>query len=173
MMERFLGKPLDSKAIPKAVLDIAHKERSNLFPWNGQFSPQLAEALLKSFAAGANRVLDPFVGSGTVFREAARLGKEAFGTEINPAAYKMGETYKLMGLANRERKASSNGWKTVWLMQFQIACPCSAMGIVKPLRCESGHSRRAARCAERRGRIVIEALIILLDFFKECIRRES
>src|SRR5205814_9626287 len=91
-------------AIPQPVLNIATKERSNLFPWNGQFSPQLVEALLRSFAGGATTVLDPFAGSGTVVHEAAKVGKEVFGAEINPAAVKMAQTYRLMELSDRDRK---------------------------------------------------------------------
>src|SRR4051795_9365035 len=91
----FQGVPLDTRTIPRDRLNIDNKERSNLFPWNGQFSPQLVEALLRTFAKNTATVLDPFAGSGTVIHEAAKLGKEVFAVEINPAAFKMAQTYRL------------------------------------------------------------------------------
>src|SRR5438128_9096313 len=92
----FGGIPLDTKTIPQDRLNIDNKERSNLFPWNGQFSPQLIEELLRTFAPSGGFVLDPLLGSGTVLYEAARLGHPAFGAEINPAALKMAQTYLFM-----------------------------------------------------------------------------
>lgn len=101
----YFGVPLDTVTIPKNLLNIDHKERSNLLPWNGQFSPQLIEVLLGVFAACGNRILDPFVGSGTVLYEAARRGLAAFGSDINPAACKMANIYSLINidLAARRR----------------------------------------------------------------------
>ncbi len=58
--------PLDSVSIPRESLDLDDKERSNLLPWNGQFSPQLVEVLLRTFSSPGNRICDPFLGSGTV-----------------------------------------------------------------------------------------------------------
>ncbi len=63
----FDGTPLDTTTIPQRRLNIADKNRSNLFPWNGQFSPQLIEVLLETYAPASAFVLDPFVGSGTGF----------------------------------------------------------------------------------------------------------
>ena len=75
----FDGVPLDTKTIPQDRLNIDNKQRSNLFPWNGQFSPQLVEVLLRTYAPPAGFVVDPFLGSGTVLHEAGRLGHRAFG----------------------------------------------------------------------------------------------
>jgi hypothetical protein len=44
----FGAMPLDTATIPQRRLNIDNKVRSNLFPWNGQFSPQLIEAFLKA-----------------------------------------------------------------------------------------------------------------------------
>lgn len=60
----FQGVPLDTWTIPPNRLNIDNKERSNLFPWKGQFSPQLVEALLQTYAERGSFVLDPFLGSG-------------------------------------------------------------------------------------------------------------
>src|SRR5438270_11492624 len=81
-------------SLPRHVLDIADKQRSNLFAWRGQFSPQLVEALLRSYAPPQATVLDPFMGSGTVLVEAASRGHEVHGCEVNPAAYSMARLYE-------------------------------------------------------------------------------
>ncbi len=47
---------------------IENMERSNPFPWNGQFSPQLVETLLQTYAPSGGFMLDPFLGSGTVLK---------------------------------------------------------------------------------------------------------
>ncbi|MCI0350023.1 MAG: site-specific DNA-methyltransferase [Acidobacteriales bacterium] len=168
-MERFLGMPLDTKAVPQANLNIANKERSNLFPWNGQFSPQLVEALLTSFARDAATVLDPFVGSGTVIREAARLGKEAFGTEINPAACKMAQTYGLMRLPERERRGVVE-WIDDHLAdalpdQISLFSQANSRVAVDVKEAVLTMHQQAQGEWER---IVTEALVILLDFYDEC-----
>src|SRR5947199_10698470 len=94
----FNGIPLDTAAIPQDRLNIDNKERSNLFPWNGQFSPQLIEQLIQTYAGPQAFLLDPFLGSGTVLYEAGRFGLPAFGSEINPAAFKMAATYGLINV---------------------------------------------------------------------------
>ena len=101
---RFHGVPLDTQSIPQVRLNIENKERSNPFPWNGQFSPQLVEQLLESYANRGSFLLDPFVGSGTVLFEAGRFGLPAFGSEINPAAFKMAETYRFINLSPAKRR---------------------------------------------------------------------
>jgi len=97
--------PLDTNSITQHQLNIDAKERSNLFPWNGQFSPQLIELLLKAYARPDTFVFDPFLGSGTVLCEAGRRGLPAFGTEINPAAFKMAETYRLINVSVDMRRS--------------------------------------------------------------------
>src|ERR1700681_1906743 len=100
--------PLDQATIPQALLNIDNKQRRNLFPWNGQFSPQLIEVLLRTYAPKGGLVLDPFAGSGTVLYEAGSLGLPAVGAEINPAACKMAQIYCLMNLSVAKRKALAN-----------------------------------------------------------------
>jgi tRNA G10 N-methylase Trm11 len=94
----FLGVALDTRTIPQARLNIDNKERSNLFPWSGQFSPQLVDVLLETYVVPKSFVLDPFLGSGTVLCEAGRRGSRAFGSEVNPAAVKMAATYTLINI---------------------------------------------------------------------------
>lgn len=90
--------------LPASALNIETKSRSNLFPWRGQFSPQLVELLLRAHAPDGATVLDPFMGSGTVLVEAARLGLGAHGFEINPAAYSLARVYELCMLPVSKRR---------------------------------------------------------------------
>lgn len=100
----FDGTPLDRKTIPQGQLNIESKERNNLFPWKGQFSPQLIEAFLQTYASAGAFILDPFLGSGTVLSEAGRLGYSAFGSEVNPAAFKMAEVYRFLNVKAGDRR---------------------------------------------------------------------
>ncbi|RZN15498.1 MAG: hypothetical protein EF812_02390 [Methanosarcinales archaeon] len=91
-------------SIDKRMLNIENKVRSNLLSWNGQFSPQLIELLLENYAYENSIVFDPFLGSGTLIIEAARKNIEAYGTEINPAAYHLSNIYNFCKYSYSERK---------------------------------------------------------------------
>src|SRR3972149_9369591 len=78
--------PIDRQTIRQDRLDLVHKTRSNLMPWTGQFSPELVDALLGTYGKHGDHVIDPFMGSGTVMIEAARMGTSSTGVDINPAA---------------------------------------------------------------------------------------
>lgn len=97
--------PINRTDVDQALLNIERKARSNPLPWNGQFSPQLVEALLNKYASEANCVLDPFSGSGTLLFEAAGRNVAAFGADINPAACYLARVYTLAtrSLASRVR----------------------------------------------------------------------
>ena len=45
--------------IDQALLNIDNKVRSNLFSWNGQFSPQFIEVMLNQYAEEEYRLYDP------------------------------------------------------------------------------------------------------------------
>ena len=96
--------PIDKTSISQGELDIDNKTRSNLFAWNGQFSPQFVEALLSHYAQDGDVVIDPFAGSGTTLCEAARKGISAYGMELNASAYYMAKTYELANKSFPERK---------------------------------------------------------------------
>ena len=89
--------------LSRDVLNIENKVRSNLFPWRGQFSPQLVEAHLGAYASEGSLVLDPFVGSGTVLHECARRAYRALGAEVNPAAAIMARTYEFVAQTPAKR----------------------------------------------------------------------
>ena len=98
--------PHDLKTVRQETLNIDNKVRNNLLPWNGQFSPQFVHALLDTYAAADAAVLDPFVGSGTVLIESARFGLTAHGSDINPAAVKMAQTYCFVNVGRDRREAA-------------------------------------------------------------------
>lgn len=104
LMTTFKKIPIDRVAISQGELNIDNKTRSNLFAWNGQFSPQFIEALLGYYAKENDMVLDPFAGSGTTLCEAARKGISAYGMELNASAYYMAKTYELANKTMFERK---------------------------------------------------------------------
>jgi len=90
------------ESLPDSMVNIEDKTRSNLFTWRGQFSPQLIEQLLLSYASKDDVVFDPFLGSGTVLFESALLGLEASGCEINPAAISFSKVYELINKPKEE-----------------------------------------------------------------------
>lgn len=90
------------KPIPQELLNITEKKRSNLFSWRGQFSPQLVEAIFEAYCLPDSVVLDPFVGSGTVLLEAGAFSLEAYGIEINPAAWVLSKTYEFINIADKQ-----------------------------------------------------------------------
>lgn len=96
MVENEILKNLDLRqSLDNKDVDIYNKQRSNLFTWRGQFSPQLIEILIESYGKSGDILFDPFLGSGTVLLEAALLNIEAYGTELNPAAYGFAKIYEL------------------------------------------------------------------------------
>ena len=107
--EAFATTLLDRESLPQGNLDIAERVRTNPFPWTGQFSPQLAEALLVAYAPRAGVILDPFAGSGTTLVEAARQGLGACGVELNPAAVLMARLYQMVNLDSVMRAVVLDG----------------------------------------------------------------
>jgi len=95
--------PTSDGVIEQGLLDIENKERSNLFAWSGQFSPQLVEVLLDTYAPKNAKVLDIFAGSGTVLYECGRGGLRGIAAEINPAAFYLTRAYTFMNLRPAER----------------------------------------------------------------------
>ena len=97
--------PLNTSQISQQELNIAKKFRSNPLPWTGQFSPQLVEVLIKEYAHSNSSLLDPFLGSGTLLLEAGRVGLQAQGVEINPAAIAVAQLYHFINVPRYVREA--------------------------------------------------------------------
>ena len=67
--------------------DLPQSERTkhvhSLHPYLGKFIPQLVETLLRRYFSPADRVYDPFAGSGTTLVEANVFGADSIGCEIS------------------------------------------------------------------------------------------
>jgi hypothetical protein len=153
-----------SSALPAAVLNIEAKFRNNLFPWRGQFSPQLVEALLCTYAAPGSVILDPFMGSGTVLVESARLDYPVYGYEINPAAYILARVYELCNLTSTERRKLLEEAEEVLSRSRPAAfdLPLFSMRARATALPKSG-SDWTMEIPDPRVRMLVEALIVLLD----------
>lgn len=87
IVERVSQIKIDKNSATQSFLNIENKKRSSLFPWRGQFSPQLVEYLLAENTSNDCCILDPFCGGGTTLYEAARKNFTCYGSDVNPAAY--------------------------------------------------------------------------------------
>jgi 16S rRNA G966 N2-methylase RsmD len=161
------GSELNEIDLSSAKLNISNKTRSNLFPWNGQFSPQFIEAILRRYASAGESVLDPFCGSGTVLSESARLQLKATGIEINPAAFLMARTYTLINLDRSQRLEILSSVEAK--IQEQLPSGWPLLNVLDD-RSSEMHQKWLAELifgASETERIVIEAFVILIDFYKE------
>lgn len=150
--------------LPASALNIEAKSRSNLFPWRGQFSPQLVESLLRAYAPAGATVLDPFMGSGTVLVEAAWLGLAAYGCEVNPAAFLLGRVYELCCLDQAERRALLDSAESVLIRARPSAFELPlfrARSTVAPIT--DGDPVWIPNDVDPRVRMLLEALVVLLD----------
>lgn len=73
--------------LDQARLNIEDRNRTSRLPWRGQFSPDLIDYLMDEVCPDSRSFFDPFCGSGTVLFEAVERGHEAWGIEVNPAAW--------------------------------------------------------------------------------------
>jgi hypothetical protein len=147
--------------IEQDVLNIENKNRTNLFSWRGQFSPQLIEALMGAYASDLGFVLDPFVGSGTTLYEAARFGLPAVGLEINPAAAILARVYELCNLKITSRRNILTSCQSIISRFFPITLtdeePQSETDAKEDL---DGIYREVCEGSNKRAQQLIEAFII-------------
>ncbi len=59
---------------------------TGIHPYHARFIPQIPERLLDIYTEDGDRVLDPFVGSGTSAMVASAMGRPAVGVDLNPLA---------------------------------------------------------------------------------------
>ena len=163
--------PLNTSEIPQADLNIVNKSRSNPLRWNGQFSPQLVQVLLDHYAAPGSVLFDPFLGSGTVLLEAGLAGLSASGTEINPAAVTLAQTYKCINVPVEIRRVHVREISKLLQREFLQALPLFQDPGQKPDRqdAEAIKSRLVAlllAVEERLQYQLLESLVVLLDFYQ-------
>ena len=167
----FAATTIDRKSLPQGNLDITERVRTNLFPWTGQFSPQLVEELLTAYAPRGGVVLDPFVGSGTSLVEASRLGLAAWGSELNPAAVVLARVFQLVNLDAAARATALGGLHDRLLdaisprdepLLFGGAC-----GSADRAALEATLVRLWRESAPGIVRILVAALVVLCDFYRK------
>lgn len=155
-----------SKSVPTHLLNIEDKSRSNLFNWRGQFSPQLIECLLEAYCPAGSVVLDPFVGSGTVLFEAARMRLPAFGFEINPSAWCFSKLYEFVNLPRESRE------KVISVLRSRIVAEFpSILFSDQELPSDEIESRiiKIGESINDEAKILCNALVVLLDIFNNRI----
>ena len=160
---------LDTRDIPQSVLNIEAKIRSNPLPWNGQFSPQLVQALLEKYATIDTILLDPFVGSGTVLLEAGRKGIKAFGAEINPAAVLLARIYIFINVPVASRRKYLTKTRSLLDAAFAEDLPIFQAGKAQHFDAEAVKTAlvdMATTAREPLQQRLIQALIVLLDYYK-------
>jgi hypothetical protein len=160
--------PLNTTDIGQALLNIEKKERSNPLAWNGQFSPQLIEVLLGTYARSSGTILDPFGGSGTLLYEAANRNLSGIATDINPSACYLAKIYTLANLNSRDRvhlvKRLDDALRENMVPELPLfgskrkeeLQERAAVGLVRLRKCMS----------DPNGRALLDALLILSDFFR-------
>lgn len=161
----FAQTAINKTEIPQDELDIVNKSRSNPLQWNGQFSPQLIQALLHKYSKPNFKVFDPFLGSGTVLLEAGLLGLTASGTEINPAAVTLAQTYQFINITPEKRKYYFNQAKKILLSKvLKNADYLSAQDNIEKQK--SILLGLANNLDDEYQRQIIDTMIVLLDFYK-------
>ncbi len=160
--------PLDTDDVAQALLDIEHKTRSNPLKWTGQFSPQLVNVLINKYGCKSSRIFDPFLGSGTVLLEAGRVGITACGSELNPAAVILARTYEFINVGPAKRKKIIGSFSS----RLEKAFPMKWNNYEDATTVDSAHKIMSSLKILREqlddylSIVLIEALIILIDFHK-------
>ncbi|NCS13364.1 MAG: site-specific DNA-methyltransferase [Microcystis aeruginosa G13-09] len=152
--------------IPQEKLDIIEKNRANLFAWRGQFSPQLIETILTYYCPSNSVILDPFVGSGTVLLEASYLSLEAYGFEINPAAYIMSLTYEFIN--DSQKKEVLKNLRNIIDQEF----PLRIFEVSDQVENLVDKLQNTRNMLPDRLKVLFDALVIILDVCKNKITQE-
>ncbi len=146
------------KPIPQELLNITEKKRSNLFSWRGQFSPQLVEAIFEAYCLPNSVILDPFVGSGTVLLEAGACSLEAYGVEINPAAWILSKSYEFIN--KPDRKNTINQIREYIKQEFPFQILIDTDKTIDDLEAKIN---KLKNILNKDTEILFNALVILLD----------
>ena len=157
------------KTVPHELLNIELKNRSNLFAWRGQFSPQLIECLLDAYCESISVILDPFAGSGTVLLEAAMKQLSAYGFEINPAAWCFSKLYEYSNIQPSSRQEAILELQQKIEAEFPILM--SLDGQLPPKILEEKISRIGQSISDR-AKILCNALIVSMDVFNNQITND-
>ncbi len=158
-----------TKPIPQSLLDIEDKNRSNLFAWRGQFSPQLIECVLDAYCPPDSVVLDPFAGSGTVLYEAAAMSLAAFGFEINPSAWSFSKLYEFASMPPSAREGPISELRGKIEEEFPIILFSNDELAIDAIE---EKTIRIGQSISDGGKILCNALVVLLDIFHNRISND-
>jgi hypothetical protein len=162
---------LDRTTIPQSLLNIENKTRSNPLKWNGQFSPQLVEVILRHYSQKNFTVFDPFLGSGTVLLEAGLLGQTAFGTEVNPAAYLLAKTYSFINSSNSDRTACIQSVYQLLEKYFGLTLFSASVDDTNAIKVKL--LEVLENTSTTMQATLVKTLIVLLDFNKRDLTEEK
>jgi SAM-dependent methyltransferase len=155
-----------TKQLQPSLLNIEEKNRSNLFAWRGQFSPQLIEYLLDAYCVPGSVVLDPFAGSGTVLLEAALMSLPAYGFEINPAAWCFSKLYEFTNTQKEQRNEVVKELRDILNRLFPFVLFSDNQ--LDPNVTETKIANIANLISEH-AKILCNALVVLLDAYNNPI----
>ncbi len=161
--------PLETREIPQRLLDLDAKSRSNLLPWNGQFSPQLVEALLTKYASRDSVVLDPFAGSGTVLCECGRQRISGVASEINPAAFALGSLYLLINASEAKRTSAIQHVDAAVQSLTQRSLPLLSRGCSGTVGHDDLLALRDRVASDHIAQSVVDGLLVRLDVRGELV----
>ena len=126
---------------------------------------------MAAYGHRAGVVMDPFLGSGTSLVEAARLGKAAWGNDINPAAAILARVYCLINVEVADREAALDSLQS---LLFQVFGPLigplfSEPGAVPTSQAEQETAlvRLWSESNTEVSRTLAAALVVLCDFHRE------
>ncbi|MEW8292913.1 MAG: DNA methyltransferase [Candidatus Thiodiazotropha endolucinida] len=86
---------MKTKKIPSVILndqDTSPTESSLIHPYPGSMPAYLASRLVERYSCDRDFVFDPFCGSGSVIIEAAKLGRNTYGTDLLRTAVNIANT---------------------------------------------------------------------------------
>jgi hypothetical protein len=171
----FRSLPLADDGIQQRALDIAEKTRSNPLPWNGQFSPQLVDALLRQYGTPGGTALDPFVGSGTLLAEAAVLDMHSIGAEINPAAIALAELYRFVRVEHETRARALRKVAAMLSRLLPVDLPFATYGPTYGGDLDLTTKAQLVDLWNEQSdpdiKVLIRGLIVLVDFHKPDVSR--
>lgn len=151
--------------LSRDALDLKEKARTSVFPWRGQFSPELIANIYNAYCSQDAVVLDPFCGSGTVLYEAGLTNLQAIGIELNPAAYLLSKTYELINLKPDELAGYLSSFILKIENTFSISSPLDASMVFDyDLKIEELKNK-----LNNVEKVLLNAFIILLNIDEEKI----
>lgn len=168
-MKKRFDQPLTTRE-----LNLDAKNRSNLFAWRGQFSPELIENLIKAYCPRDAIILDPFCGSGTVLYEAVKHNHKAYGAELNPAAYILSKTYELFNINLDERRFLIHAF-TKKFNAFFPQQEIFSLKKVENLSIRDFQSKIAelTKHLNEKEKILLHTFVILMDVHNRTINTET